>query len=207
MIERVLHSVLSAGVAAILADLSWLDAVFQPEGTKARITDVELAKIKVDFTAKPPRVRHGYVTDHADLPCYTIILATDEPDTRFLGGLAQMDDTDPAVEVIGCVETRRYDLLVLGRTPDETLWFYKILKNLVLSNYATLRDYDVLLTTYSGRELDPVRENLPEFVFRRVLSLTVRVEEYVSLVPLPRYTGGTEVLRDTVGGGVSPVAA
>lgn len=209
MIERVLFDVLSAGSAAILATPTLLDAIFQPEGSTLRISAAELAKIKATFAAYPPKIRHGYPFAGTHLPCWSIILASEDQEKQLLGNYATDDDTPGTnIEVIGSIERRVYALVSYGVTPDAVIWYHKILKAIILANLVTFQRKLIDVAGYSGQELMPMPMD-PEIAFGRELRLTVRVEEYVSLAasslvpPEPRYTG-VDVRRVDVGGGVDP---
>jgi len=205
MIERVLYDMLDAGVTYFSADTTRLNAIFQPDGQTARVTAAEMAKIRATWTAKPPDIRHGYATDPTQVPCYTIVLAEDRVEQYALGNLVVVEDGDPTAESVGAIEDRTYSLLVYATGADMALWYYKILKNIVLSRLGWLTTYLVQDPRWSGRELEPQQEMLPHGIYMRVLSLQVRVEEYYEQVDATTVYTDVIIMRDDVGGGIEPV--
>ena len=150
MIERIVQKVLTAAVAAIRADTSILDSIFQPDDDDIRISAAELVKIKADFVAlngAVPRfkVRSGYAVNENHVPSFSVVLQNERQAHRALGdyvGDAEDSTThallDPAVELIGSIEDRTIAVLAYGWTPDECYWYYKILKAIILLNLSTL---------------------------------------------------------------------
>lgn len=190
MIERIVQKVLTAAVAAIRADTSILDSIFQPDDDDIRISAAELVKIKADFVAlngAVPRfkVRSGYAVNENHVPSFSVVLQNERQAHRALGdyvGDAEDSTThallDPAVELIGSIEDRTIAVLAYGWTPDECYWYYKILKAIILLNLSVLRSYTILDVGYSGQDLQPVQAP-PHLFWLRSLNLSTQVEEYV----------------------------
>jgi hypothetical protein len=206
MIERILYDYLEQGRDAIRATPSLLDGVFQPEGSRARVSDAELAKIKASFCppALPVRIRHGFAASGTEIPCLSLVLRTDDLDTPLLGYFATDDDTDPREEVIGGLEQRTYGLISYGRTPDEAFWNYKIFKAIVIRSLRLLGQAGAQNIRWSGKDLELLRGVFPDDIYLRTLDLTLHVEEYVNLQWTPVHITGADVRRDDVGGGIVP---
>lgn len=206
MIEAVIFDVLEAGKAYFTADPTRLNQIFQPEGSVYRVSNTEMAKIRACWADKPPDVRHGYPTAPTQVPCWALVLASEDIKAGFLGNLASAEDLAPLQENIGAIEDRNYSIYSYGIGNDMARWYYRIAKNLLISELDLLRDRGAENVTWSGRELEPLPEMLPHNVALRVLSLKVQVEEYYQkILTTPVYVDGVVVRRDDVGGGVVPV--
>jgi hypothetical protein len=162
-----------------------------------------MSKIRAWWTTKPPRVLQGYATSPADVPCYAIVLASDRPEKTPIGYFAGSDPADPSSESIGSVESRTYSILVYGYGPDMALYLYKVLKQIILRRLLWLAQNGAQDPTYNGRELEPVPAYLPDRVYMRVFTLTIRCEEYYDQIvtPIP-FVDTVDVRRLEAGGGV-----
>ena len=88
---------------------------------------------------------------------------------------------DPDTGVVVDPKIRRveytHNVLCIADHPDVTLYYYSLLKRIVMSQRAVFIGADLDVPTLSGADLAPDPRYLPNDVFARSLSITVQGDE------------------------------
>lgn len=210
MIERIIYQAIEDGAQWFAADTARLNTIFQPEGSTLRVDAAEMAKIRAmwaDLVANNRYLRHGYATEPSMVPCYALVLNDDEPKQEYLANLAETAystgvSPNQTQASIGLVEDRIYSIVTYGVGVEQCLYMYKILKNIILSQFTRLQTQWLITPRISGRDLDPINMELAKLVYLRVLQLRVGVEEYYTqiLTDTPILIRSVDIHRDQLDG-------
>jgi len=221
--ERTVYTLLSRGVAALLADLAAappgqtvLDDILQ------QLDSVELGKARAYFAEHPPQILQAYARTDSPFPLYAITLTGDNPSRDFVG-VGELDLLDILDEKVG----REYrgwvkgvfTIFIYAEHPDVCAWYYRILRRICLAGFPFLISRGLDDPEISGAELAPVPEYTPENLFVRRVTLSVSYEEiwsgddalFLALnagpgIPEEYITDpdGVDVRLVDVGGGIDP---
>jgi hypothetical protein len=155
--------------------------------------------------ARPPILVHGYPRVDGPFPCWAMTLGAETIEQDYLGKDAPFLDSDgekfynaETGEVVDPKARRltyRYEVLVITDHPDITVYYYHLLKLILMSNQTSLEAADVEDFAFTGADLTPDPRFLPPDVFARVLTITVSGDEV-----------WCEDLRATYGRSVSGIA-
>jgi hypothetical protein len=137
--------------------------------------------------ARPPTVLHGYARQGGPFPCWALTLAAERRSQDYLNqdGAALDADGEPFIdeetgEVVDAKYRRveyTYNFLVITDNADVTLWYYHLLKFIILSNYDVLKEHHLDDPDLSGADLAPDPRYLPSDVFARSLTLSIQTDE------------------------------
>jgi hypothetical protein len=137
--------------------------------------------------ARPPTLIHGYARTGGPFPCWALVLGGEQEAQAYLNDDALVLDIDgeraidPETGRIVDPKIRRvrytFNILVIADNPDVTLWYYHLLKRIVLSAHDAFFDADLESPTVTGADLAPDPRYLPSDVFIRQLTLTLEAEE------------------------------
>lgn len=197
MAERLIYAVIEAGLSYYTEDSGQRFERFLREDL--RLSVAEAAKGKVYFAggtnsegdtieARPPTLIHGYARTGGPFPCWALTLGGENVAQRFLGDDAvPLDEdgdrifdpetgevVDPKVRYV----TYTFNVLVIAEHPDVTLWYYSLLKAIILSQREAFLNQDLSVPEISGADLAPDPRYLPHDMFARQLTITVDGEEY-----------------------------
>lgn len=183
MIERHLYEVLTESLQAIVQHPTQIDEIFRRRG----LEEEELVRIRATvlrFAGREHPVIHNFARDDVQMPVWSIILAGEAEETRFLGdeaGFLGEDETDEPMsgEVLSSLFRSTYQILIYSEHPDVTLYLYTLAKAFVVSNrHEIMRRAQVLeVGPIGGADLAPDTEWLPANLFVRALSVGVLYEE------------------------------
>jgi hypothetical protein len=67
--------------------------------------------------------------------------------------------------------------LVITDHPDVTVWYYHLLKQIVMSQQAALEALDVEELTFTGADMAPDPRFLPDNMYGRIFQITVQGDE------------------------------
>jgi len=140
--------------------------------------------------ARPPTLQHGYPRQGGPFPCWSIVLGGENEIETYLGEDAPLpvDDDDESMMLLdpetGQVvdpKIRRvsyvHNIQVIAEHPDVTLYYYHLLKRILLSQHEHFIAADLGTPTINGMDLLPDPRYLPETVFARQLSVVIEAEE------------------------------
>jgi hypothetical protein len=137
--------------------------------------------------ARPPTPIHGYARQGGPFPCWALTLAAERRSQDYLDqdGAALDEDGEPFFdEETGKVVDAKYrrveytyNFLVITDNADVTLWYYHLLKFIVLSAYDVLKEHHLDDPDLSGADLAPDPRYLPSDVFARSLTLSIQTDE------------------------------
>lgn len=177
MINRYLHTLLTAGVDHIQEDLTVLDELFQ---NNFLLSDEELNTIKTYFTAHPINVVNGYPRSDSKFPLVAITLGSDAESDTFLNDDAGFIDDEESpyfgMDIKTAIYEYNYQLLIYTEHPDITAYYYEIIKSILLANLDYLVEQDCFGFSISGAELAPDPRYIPEHLFVRQITFTCKSE-------------------------------
>jgi hypothetical protein len=140
-----------------------------------------------DVEARPPTLIHGYARQGGPFPCWALTLAAERRAQDYLNQDAAALDEDDELEVdpetgeVVDAKVRRveytYNFLVITDNADVTLWYYHLLKFIILSQYDVLKAHHLDDPDLSGADMAPDPRYLPSDVFARSLTLSVQTDE------------------------------
>lgn len=195
MVERILFEVINAG-------LEWYKD--KPERferflrEKQELSADEAATGRLYFeggtaddgstvTAKPPTLIHGYARTGGPFPCWALVLGAEQIATDYLGKDAPFlgsdgeyfRDTETGAVVDPKARRMRYtfNVMVHADHPDVCIWYYHLLKSIVMESQDTLESRDVEDLEFSGQDMAPDPRYLPADMFTRMLQVVVQGDE------------------------------
>lgn len=220
--EHIIRAVLLSEVERLAGDEDELRRFFShffdpTVGPDERETYVQ------NFLREPPRVVMGYPRSLAELPIFSIVLASDEEAephllAKYVG--STLDDEKPPggedAEYEGAYFNQMNSVYIYAQHPDICLYMYHFAKLALFGARSALEGSGLIDPSYSGGELAPEEmPYLPDNVFVRVLNI-----RYLTLMTVPKLyayrdgrritmTGifGSDVVVDGQRGGVKTYAA
>lgn len=137
--------------------------------------------------AQPPILVHGYPRVDGPFPCWAMTLGGENIEQDYLNKDAPFLDSDgnrffdSRTGDIVDPKTRRlqyrYNILVIVDHPDITVYYYHLLKLLLMSGQTALEDADVEDMSFTGADMVPDPRYMPHDVFGRILTVTVSGDE------------------------------
>jgi len=195
MIERVLYEVINAGLEWYKADSARFERFLVD---KQELSTEEAAKGRIYFgggtledgtvvDAKPPTLIHGYARTGGPFPCWALTLGGEVIETDYLGKDAPFLDSDgenfydPETGDVVDPKARRmkytFNIMVHADHPDVCIWYYHLLKTIVMESQDTLEDRDVEDLDFTGQDMAPDPRYLPADMFTRLFQVNVRGDE------------------------------
>lgn len=182
MFERVLHDIISEGITKMQAKPDLLKFVFDLPGRD----ESELGKLVTAFQTDPPDIVHNYARQGADFPLYAIVLQ-EERQTQFYVGEEAYAAIDEVAEFVAEVERLTgevvdpavqrwqftYGIFTYSENPDLTVAYYNLLKFLFVGSLARLLDEGAEEPTFSGQDVMPNPQYLPDNAYARMFRITV----------------------------------
>jgi hypothetical protein len=191
MVERIILAVLRSEVERLSADTDEARAelnrifshIFDPT-----VGVAERAEFAADFQRRPPVTVLGYPRTTTEMPCFAVILESDEEgEAGVLGKYAgqTLEDEDPPggedAEYEGAFFDQSYGIYIYAEHPDVCAYLYQFCKLLLFGARQALEAAGIIDPTYSGGELTPEEMYLPENMFARVLRIRAK-----SMMTVPR---------------------
>jgi hypothetical protein len=194
MVERILYDVVGAGLDWYRADAARFERFLLND---LRLDADEAARARGyfegDATAdpvvdpRPPTLIHGFARTGGPFPCIALVLGRERIAQDYLGRDAPMLDSDeekfqdPETGAWIDPKARRmaytFQFHVYAGHPDVTVYYYQLLKKVIMSQLDVLEDNDVEDLEFEGNDLAPDPRYLPSDVFGRMLSVTVNGDE------------------------------
>jgi len=190
MIERYLFTALKDGVAYVTAHPEILDALFR-DYYELEITEVEA--IKRIWAEQPINIIHGYPRVDGKFPQASIVLSSENEAQTYLGDVAgQVDEPgDPAdgADLRSAIWQHQYAIMVVTENPDLTLYYYQILKSVLLAAASYFITQGMFAMQVGGQDLVPDPAYLPEHLWVRQITFGCQ-SEFIRL-DLESLTGKT----------------
>ena len=196
MVERTLFGVIRDGLTYFTEDEGarferWLRDYMNlepAEAAKGRIYFAGGTTPDGDLVeARPPTLVHGYPRTGGPFPCWALTLGSERESATWIGDDTQFLDSngeayyDPDTGAAMDPQSRRveysFSILVIADHPDVTIWYYHLLKQVILRNHDVLIARDIDELQLSGADLAPDPRYLPNDVFARQLSVSVQCDE------------------------------
>ena len=137
--------------------------------------------------ARPPTLIHGYARTGGPFPCWALILGNERETGTYLNDDALPVDEDgnrfydPETGEIVDAKTRyvayTFQIMVTTDHPDVTIYYYHLLKRILLSYHDEFIGNHLGAPTISGADLMPNPQYLPNDVYSRILTLEIEGEE------------------------------
>lgn len=194
MIERILYTVLKEGldwfIESPIRFERWLVAeklLDAEEAGHARLFFEGDPAADPPVEPKYPHLIHGYARTGGPFPCAALCLGGEDIATDYIGEDAAFLDTDgepyedPETGRIVDPKVRRmrytFQLMIHAQHPDVAVWYYHLMKWILMSSRAKLIAQDVEEMTFSGRDMAPDPRYLPDDIWTRMLTITVEGDE------------------------------
>ena len=194
MYERQLFKALRDGIAEYIPKRKRVERIFTDQG----LDEAEAVKIRDFFQRLPPSVIHGYPREDSKFPLYAIVLGNESEIDLFLdntGGVLDADEAERLGEEDlegGFIRTSGYEaeymILVVTDSPDITLAYYQIAKDIFTRQRNDLIENGALAIRFAGNDLNPADVYMPAYLFIRKFTVTVRYEARLVEDPGPRGT-------------------
>jgi hypothetical protein len=195
MVERVLFEVISAGLewykdkpGRFERFLSADQELSAEEAAHGRLYfEGGTLEDGTEVPAKPPTLIHGYARTGGPFPCWAMVLGGEKIATDYLGKDASFLDSDgenfydeETGEIVDPKIRRMsytFNILVHADHPDVCIWYYHLLKSIVMQSQDMLEERDVEDLEFSGQDMAPDPRYLPSDVFTRLLQVIVQGDE------------------------------
>lgn len=166
MLERVVYSVIKTGIEAFQNDPLLIDDLFDCE---LLLDPAEAEDVRQFFLAKPPDVIHGYARPDSNFPLYSITLGAFGNPQGFIGDEGAMETmgaekgTDEWASIFSYV----INVLVYAEHPDVCLYYWHILRAILINGDDVLKQADMFAINYSGSDMAPDPAWVPAGLFLR----------------------------------------
>lgn len=207
--ERIIKATLELAVTTIKGDTTILDRIL---GGADGLPEEEMVMVRESWTKWPPKVIQGYPRTETVIPCYAIVLTSDNVAQDYIGV-----GEEPGGEDEGDVFRRRnqgtYTVFVYAGNVDVCIWYYRVLRYIANVAIPRFTSHGLDPMDVQGAELMPDPRYAPDNVYTRRLSLVVQHEErwsnrdplWQALNGPPDPTGtSVNVAHEDTGGGVHP---
>lgn len=180
MIERIIYSIIRAGIDACVADPEIVKDILCRVGG---LETEEVEKVAALFQSEPPDVVHGYARVDNKFPLYAITLGGDSQTRSFLGDEGGFDP-DTEEDEYAAITSLTYNLMVYAQNPDVVLYLYQILKAILTAGIPTLKGEPAFLfdIQFSGADMAPDPAWVPAGLFVRRVTLSAS-REYTQPIP------------------------
>jgi len=196
MVERIIFNVIKDGLAYYKGDDGQRFERFLLN--ELRLTADEAARARIyfaggitedgdTFEARPPTLQHGYARTGGPFPCWALILGSERESGTYLEDNAEFLDSagmltrDPETGEVLDTKIRRvtytYQIHVIADHPDITLYYYHLLKRIILAQHNEFTKNDLDPPLVSGADLAPDPRYLPNDIFIRQVILEIDGDE------------------------------
>lgn len=175
MPEKSIIAALAAGLAAIKADLTIVDDIFDVDVLGAPY----IAKVKSYLTANTIHIGQGYGIDDTRLPAWYVVPANITPDEQLVGAFVADDDTvdDESIDADDIQgDYHRYNLRVISASlnGDVTMFLEAIARYILIQAEVWAEEKGFYELTVSTTDFDPLYQHLPQNLFYRSTMLGFR---------------------------------
>lgn len=173
MIQRYIYTALQSGLLMLKSKPEILELFFSEQYD---LTATEIAAIRKAFEAKPPTIIHGYAHIDMTLPLIAIVLANEGESQNVIGDdggmVDEAGDPDFGADIETAIWQHNYDIMVMTDHPDLTLYYYELVKQILITNTGGVgyfADQGLFGSKVSGMDMAPDPRYLPEHAFVRVI--------------------------------------
>lgn len=167
------------------------------------------------FRRRPPAVVLNYPRATAEPPVIAIVISDEHESDNAVGdyvGEALDGERGPAAEYAGAHYEGTFSCFVFAEHPEVTMYLYQLVKAILLGAKPALLRGGLLEISFSGGDLSPDENYIPESMFARVLRVSCKY--LVSVPVLVSDPAGfsingvwlSDVVVEGVRGGVTAVA-
>ena len=214
--ERLLLALLRSEISRFVKDEDLLTLFFSHVFDPMAGEDERKEFVK-NFIRNEPRAVIGYPRASAEFPIFAIVLMAEEESQPVIGDYTgQTDINDPDEEddefasFEGGIWEQSFGIFIYAQHPDVCLYMYHFVKMIMSGGKEFLLSNGVIDATYSGGELAPDEQYLPNNMFARVFNVKATVPFTVPRIALadPRRMKVVGLYRsdmvvDGVPGGIS----
>jgi len=170
LVERLLKRLLETAIAQLLAKPADAERYFSHFFDSA-VSTKERDQFLNAFRATPPRVVIGYARSGAELPCFSVVLTSEEETDTFLADFTGQEGDE---EYRGAFFTATYTVYTYATHPDMGQILYQLSKAVVHSGKRLLLSEGCMEIVLGGGELAPDENYMPENMFVRALRVTIK---------------------------------
>ena len=182
-IERIIFQLVEEGIAWYAANPARYERFLIAGG----LTETEAVAARQAFVDQPPTAIHGYARQGGPFPCLALVLGGENTAQDWVGedvsplGSDGEPCLDPETNEVGDYKGRRwehrFDWFVYADHPDLTLYYYYLLRRIMVGLRSQLQAEGLDEITYQGAELAPDPRYMPSDMFTRRFSITLRADE------------------------------
>ena len=207
MIHRFIHKALTEGLARFRTDPTLFNQLFvQLYG----LSQSEVDAVRKRFLAHPPRIEHAFSPEAATLPCYSVVMGSEQQAQAVLGNSAgyfstAITQTQP---VFSTVWRHSYTILCYAQQPDLVEYLYEMAKASMYFQIDYFLQQSLMEISLGGQEL-MVEERAPERPFNRALTFSCAREFRFFTKDAPRQPFSVDgvFVQDGVGNGKDGLSA
>lgn len=180
MIERQIYTALDEGLTAILAEPARLRVFLERTLRLARAEATEIIELML---AHRPRIIHAFPRrEESTFPLWAISLIDERESKRFLNNYTGLADSDflgsadarfVESEMIGSQYITDIGVYTIAANPDTCHYFYQLSKYILTNARQSLVAGPILDIGFSGSDLSPELQYLPQHLFSRRLMVAV----------------------------------
>ena len=181
-VDRIVYQRMVDGLQPFLDDSRLFERFLILGGLSAE----EAAKGKEYIETKPPHPIYGYARQGSEFPALAMTLGTEGVEQDYLNEDAAMldEDGDPYFDDDGNPIdykirrwSHRFDIFVYADHPDVTLYYYQLLKHILVSSKSYFQEQDLDEITYNGAEMAPDPRYVPSDMYVRRFSINLRADQ------------------------------
>jgi hypothetical protein len=170
LVERLLKGLLDAAIVQLIAKPVDAERYFS-HFFDTTVSTKERDQFLNAFRATPPRVVLGYARSGAELPCFAIVMTSEEETDSFLGDFLGQEGAE---EYRGAFFTATYTVYTYATHPDMAQVLYQVSKAVIHAGKRLLLQEGCMEITLGGGELAPDENYMPENMYVRALRVTIK---------------------------------
>lgn len=178
MIERLIFTALSDGIAEFQQNLDLLERHFQQS---TYLDATETKAIREYFVARPPRVAHQYAREGDKFPVWAIVLGSKREQDKFLGdesglvvgmgedfeGFLDPDDPETGAAELSSIWTFSFQILIYTEHPDITIAYAELAEFFLLRARTFFKRQGLLNIEQGAADVAPDTRYIPAHLFAR----------------------------------------
>jgi hypothetical protein len=170
LIHRFLYSALQKGLALFEAKPSMYQSLF---GELYGLVPSEVEAVRKRFAQNFPRIEHAYSPEAATMPCYSIVMGSEQQNNFMLANSAGVlpGFSGPAAPLFTTIWRHQYSILCYAQQPDLVEYMYELAKCCISLQLRYLISLNCNEVQLSGSEMT-LDEKPPERLFYRSLGFS-----------------------------------
>lgn len=170
LVERLLKGLLESAIKMLKENPDEAKRYFS-HFFDTTVSEAERDQFVRAFLQTPPKVVLGYARSGVELPCYAIVMMSEEESEAFLGDYT---GNEGPFEYLGANFDAVYAVYTYSSHPDMAQVLYQVSKAIVHAGKGLLFQEGALSLSMGGGELAPDENFMPENMYVRVLRLSIK---------------------------------